>query len=124
MNADVSEKKDSLLMLAASPMIWAAHFAISYAIASIHCAKLPTASFAPARIAIAIVTCVSLAGIAFIGLRGFARHRLGGAPPPHDADTPASRHRFLGFATALLSGLSATAIVFETLAVVLVARCT
>jgi len=42
---------------------------------------------------------------------------------PHDADTPEDRHRFLGFATLLLSGLSAVAVIYTALVVVVFRSC-
>ena len=123
MTTHLSEKKESLWTLAASPTIWALHFVVAYGIASIYCAKLPSAPFAPARAAILILTALALGAVVFVGWRGWKRHRHGDSELPHDADTPEDRHRFLGFATVLLSGLSAIAIVFESLAVFFVGSC-
>ena len=66
---------------------------------------------------------IGLVGIGIVGWRGFRRHRLGTASPPHDADTPADRHRFLGFATLLLSALSAVAVLYAALVAVFIGRC-
>jgi hypothetical protein len=126
MTDDLPESEESLFTLAAPPLVWAAHFLVSYATAAIYCAKLagPDGSLAPARIAIGVYTAVALAAVAFLGLRGYRRHRAGGgAPPPHDDDSPIGRHRFLGFATVLLAGLSALAIVYAALVAVFVRSC-
>lgn len=125
MASDLPEKHDSLWTLAASPLIWAAHLLISYSTVAIWCAKLagPDGPLGAARLAVAIYTVVGLAGIAIIGWRGFKRHRLGDSSVPHDADSPEDRHRFLGFATLLLSGLSAVAIVYAGLAAVFIGSC-
>lgn len=125
MSADTTERNQSLWVLVASPAIWAAHFLLSYATAAIWCAKVapPAGSLGPARVAIAAFTVVGLAGIGFFGWRGYLRHRLHGSPPPHDRDTPEDRHRFLGFATMLLSGLSAIAVIYAALVVVFVRSC-
>jgi hypothetical protein len=122
-NGDLTERKESLWALVAAPAIWAVHFLAAYAIGSVHCAKLPTASFATARAAIIVMTAIALVGVVVVGWGGWKRHRLGAAGEPHDQDTPLDRHRFLGFATALLAGLSAIAISFEALAVFLVGTC-
>jgi hypothetical protein len=123
--AQARELNRYLWVLAAAPAIWAAHLILSYATAAIWCAKLVTAdgSLSGARTAIAIYSGLALLGIGFIGWRGWKRHRLGGARPPHDADSAADRHRFLGFATVLLSGLSAVAVVYATLTIVFVRDC-
>ena len=100
-------------MLAASPAIWTAHFLLSYSTAAIWCGW-------------------SRDAMARCGLSGWQSQRircridrdrdhrlvwLSQAQTrerdcPHDADTPEDRHRFLGFATLLLSGLSAVATIY------------
>lgn len=121
----VAERRESLWFLTFSPAIWAAHFMLSYVTAAIWCAKQPTA-LAPlsgVRLAIAAYTVVALAGILVVGWIAYRAHRHGGEPPPHDADTPEDRHRFMGFATLLLSGLSAVAVGYAALVAVFVETC-
>lgn len=109
------EKKENLWLLIVSPGIWAAHFLLSYVTAAVWCAKFaPSAggTLQPVRWAIAFYTVVALAGIALNGFGGLRRHNFGTESLPHDFDTPGDRHRFLGFATVLLAGLSAVATLF------------
>jgi hypothetical protein len=123
---DLPESEESLFSLAAPPLVWAAHFLLSYGTAAIYCAKLAGegGSLAPARIAIAVYTAVALATVTVLGVRGYRRHRTReAAPPPHDDDSPIGRHRFLGFATLLLAGLSALAIGYGGLVVVFLRSC-
>lgn len=112
-------KKRDLWRLIVSPTIWAAHFLLCYISAAIWCAKFAARfdSLGPIRGLIAAYTVVALAGIALNGFGGLRRHRHGVATLPHDDDTPEDRHRFLGFSTALLAGLSAIAVVFAALAI-------
>lgn len=119
------ESHESLWMLTISPGIWAAHFLCSYLTAAIWCAKFaePGAPLGGVRIAIAAYTALALLGIGITGWIGYRRHRLEGSPPPHDDDTPEDRHRFMGFATLLLSILSAVATVFVALVAVFVGSC-
>jgi hypothetical protein len=121
----VPERSESLWRVAASPTLWAAHFLLSYATAAVWCAKVagPGGPLAPVRLAIAIYTVLALAGIGLIGWSGYRRHRLGAASLPHDDDTPEDRHRFLGFATLLLSALSAVAVVYAAVVAVFFERC-
>lgn len=121
----LAEKKESLWRLIVSPTIWAAHLMASYGTAAIFCAKVAgrEGSLAPVRWAIAIYTALALMGIAWNGWDGFRRHRFGAASLPHDDDTPADRHRFLGFATALLAALSAIATIYAALVIVFVRNC-
>lgn len=112
-------------MLVASPTIWAVHFLSSYYTAAVWCAKLagPDRSLGTAQLAIALYTAAALAGILMIGWRGWRRHRYADATLPHDFDSPADRHRFLGFATVLLSGLSAVAVLFAAVAAWFIGSC-
>lgn len=110
-----THKQETLWLLAFSPAIWAIHFSLSYATASVWCAKISGRDnpIDGALLAIAIYTALALAGIFIVGWLGYRRHRTGNGELPHDDDTPEDRTRFLGFATLLLSGLSAVATVFS-----------
>jgi hypothetical protein len=121
----VSEDRESLWMLTASPAIWSAHFGLCYVTAAVWCAKVPDvlAPLGGVRTAIIVFTIVALAGITLTGWIGYRAHRLGGAEAPHDDDTPEDRHRFMGFATLLLSGLSAVAVIYAALVAVFVETC-
>ena len=108
-------RSDSLWFLTLSPLFWVAHFLASYITAAIYCAKSEQASVSldTVRLCISIYTGVALAGIVIVGITGLRRHlRQQGHRVPHDEDTPLNRHRFLGFATLLLSGMSFVATVY------------
>jgi hypothetical protein len=131
-----------LWLLTIAPTIWAVHLLLCYITAAIWCAKFatPGASLDAIRAAIFWYTAVSLAGIAGVGWEGFRRHnyastalragpstalRAGGTEATtHDLDTPEDRHRFLGFATLLLAGLSAVAVLYAALAATFFDTCT
>lgn len=120
------ESAESIWLIVVSPMIWSAHFLACYLTAAIWCAKFgdSNASFQAVRIAIAVYTAVALLGIGLVARLGHARHRsraIGGRS--HFADTAEDRHSFLGFATLLLSVLSAVATIFVALAAVFVGSC-
>ncbi len=125
MNASPSEKNESLWWLPAGPAVWFAHFMLSYVTAATWCAKVMerSAAVSPVRIAVAIYTVLALAAIIAIGWRAYRHHRYGNTGLPHDRDTPADRHRFLGFATLLLCGLSFIATVYVALAAVFIGSC-
>lgn len=122
---EARESNQTLWLLAASPLLWVLHFAASYSTVAIWCGKVaePDGSLGGARTAVAVYTAIALAGIAFVGWIGFQRQRFGAATIPHDFDSPEDRHRFLGFATVLLSVLSAVATIFVSLAAVFMERC-
>lgn len=119
------EDAESLWRLIVAPTVWAAHFLACYVTAAVWCAKFAPrfGSLEPARWLIAGYTVVALLLIAVNGWGGVRRHRLGRETLPHDADTPEDRHRFLGFATALLAGLSAIAVIFAAVVVLYFEDC-
>jgi len=119
------EKRESLWILAVSPTLWAVHLLACYGTAAIWCEKAVGREGAldGVRWAVAVYTAAALAGILVTGWKGYRRHRHGTATVPHDFDSPADRHRFLGFATLLLSGLSAVAVLYGALAVVFIGSC-
>jgi hypothetical protein len=116
----------NLWLLTIGPTIWAAHLFLSYTTAAVWCARFVPAGGPLEGVQTVILwyTSIALIGIAMIGWEGFRRHRhpstvLGAAgteATTHDLDTRADRHRFVGFATLLLSGLSAVAVVYAALA--------
>lgn len=119
------ERHESLWRLALSPSIWALHFLLSYITAAIWCAKYAPSdgSLQPVRWLIAGYTVAALIGIALNGLSGLRRHQRGTESVPHDYDTAGDRHGFLGYATVLLSALSAVAVLFAALVVVFFKDC-
>jgi hypothetical protein len=121
----LSEKNESLLFMVAAPTTWAAHFLLCYGTAAIWCAKVagPGGSLATARTAIFFYSLAALVIVALLGWIGHRRHSFGNAELPHDDDTPEDRHRFLGFATLLLSALSGVAIIYEALIIIFIDRC-
>jgi hypothetical protein len=125
MMAQTAEKHQSLWLLTAGPLVWAVHFTLCYATASIWCAKVvgPGGSLTTVRVAVAVYTVLALGVIGIVGWIGYRRHSFGHAELPHDADTPEDRHRFLGFATLLLSALSAVAVLYAALVAVFFGTC-
>jgi hypothetical protein len=125
--------RGSLWLLTVAPTIWAAHLLLCYVTAAVWCAKFapPAGSLDGVRTAIAWYTAGALVGIAIVGWEGFRRHSYpsstlgagGTEATTHDLDTPDDRHRFLGFATLLLSGLSAVAVLYAALAATFFETC-
>jgi uncharacterized iron-regulated membrane protein len=122
---DLPERSVLLVVLILAPTIWFAHFLVTYAAVAVWCAR-----FAPAdgglgvmpRV-VAVLTAIAITGIVLTGWGGWTRHRHGGETAPHDMDTPGDRHRFLGFATLLLSGLSAIATLYVGVSTFFFSRC-
>jgi hypothetical protein len=129
MNADshglFAESNQSLWMLALPPAVWSLHFLVAYITGAIWCAKLhdPQGSLWTVRVAIAAYTVAAFGVIAVVGYWGYRRHSVGSGEVPHDADTPADRHSFLGFATLLLSGLSAIGVIYSALPAAFIRSC-
>lgn len=120
-----AEKHQSLWLLTAGPVIWAAHFMLCYLTASIWCAKMKglSSSFETVRVAMIVYTVVALAGIGIVGWEGYRRHSFGQSEPPHDEDTPEDRHRFLGLAAFLLAALSAVAVIYAAFVIFFFRSC-
>jgi len=117
------EEAQSLWLLVISPSLWAAYFLASYAAAAVWCGAPEAHEFGILRWAIAGVALPVLIGIGMTGRVGWRRHVYGKGELPHDDDTPEDRHRFLGYATLLLSLLSAVATVYVALAAALTRSC-
>ena len=119
-HAHVSQapEKDTLWLLTIAPAIWAAHLILCYVTAAVWCAKFaaPAGSLGGVRSAIGWYTAVALIGITMVGWKGYRGHSYGTETTTHDLDTREDRHRFLGFATLLLAGLSATGTIYVALA--------
>ena len=116
-------REDGLWPLIVAPGIWAAHLLVSYVTAAVWCAKFAGADGALNGIpaAIAWYTAASLVGILLVGWHGLRRREHsstspGTGPSTDDRDSPEDRRRFLGFATLLLSGLSAVAVLYVAFA--------
>lgn len=119
---ELRENRQSLWLLVISPTIWAVHFLLCYLTAAIWIEKIGgrDSQLTTVRIAIAVYTVIALAGIGWTFWVGYRKHRYGTATVPHDFDTAEDRHRFLGFATVLLSGLSAVATFFSAIVALMV----
>jgi hypothetical protein len=117
------EDRQSLWLLTASPAIWMAHFVISYGVAAIWCGKLGAVELGPLRAGIIGSAVIALIAIGIIGLSGWRKHKHGSGDPPHDQDTPEDRHRFLGFATVLLSSMSAIATIYVAMSTLFIPGC-
>jgi hypothetical protein len=119
------ESNQSLWLLIASPTMWALHFLACYLTAAIWCAKFagPDRALGMVRGVIAVYTVLALIGIGLTGFIGYRRHRFQHRSTTHDQDTAEDRHRMLGYATLLLSGLSAIATLFVALAAYFIEKC-
>ena len=118
-------RRDSLWQLVVGPTTWALHFLLAYVTAAIACAKAPGpwSTLDGTRVALWAYTAIALAVIAGYGWRNLQRHRQGGARRPHDGDTAGDRHRFLGFASLLLCGLSFVAVLYSALVIAVFGTC-
>jgi hypothetical protein len=123
--SETHESNQSLWLLTIAPSLWAVHFLASYLTAAIWCAKVVDrgGSLETVRILIGVYTLVALFGIGWTGWLAYQRQSLGEAVTPHHGDTPEDRHRFLGFATLLLSGLSFVATIYVAMAAVFMETC-
>ena len=120
---ELAEERQSLWLLTIAPSIWAAHFLASYMAAAIWCGLDRGADITMLRFIVAGLGVVALAGIGVVAMIGWRKHGRGDVEGGHDRDSPEDRHRFLGFATLLLSGLSAIATVYTALVTIFIRSC-
>lgn len=121
-----AEAEESLWWLTAPPAVWLAHLLACYLTAANFCAKASEhASLEGVRIAIGAYTAVALAALAWLAGRGISRHRhpRGESFAPHDFDSRAARHRFLGFTLLLLAGAGILGVVFVALPALFMETC-
>lgn len=119
------ERRASLWKLVAGPVTWALHFLAGYVTAAIWCAKAPwPADTGKLHALLWGYTVVALAVIALFGWGALRQHLWGDAALPHDDASAGDRHRFLGFATFLLCGLSFVAVLYSAMAIAIVGGCT
>lgn len=113
------EKSSYLLLMTAAPVVWMLHFLLSYATVSVWCARFSSVGGTLGSIHwwVGAYTVAAIAAIALTAWGAHQRHTFEAGEPPHDADTPEDRHRFLGFATMLLAGLAAVATIYSAIAV-------
>jgi hypothetical protein len=121
----VAEPRQRLWIVPGPLVVWATHFMLCYITVALWCGRVAgrLGPLGTARIAIGAYTIAALAIVAAIAWLGYRAHRLGSGEPPHDADSPEDRHRFLGLASLLISGLSVVAIVYSAMTVVFIGSC-
>ena len=124
-HVQLHEDQASVWMLTTGPTVWAVHFLVCYISAAVWCAKAasPAASLDSVRLVLAGFTGAALLTIAWLGWGGLRKHRFGSATLPHDAPSADDRHRFLGFATTLLCGLSFVAVLYSAFVILLIRTC-
>ena len=119
---EVTEESQSLWLLVLAPSIWAAHFLASYAGAAVWCSDR-NGSVDGMRLWILGFGIVALLFIGWIARIGWRKYKLEGGQPPFDKDTAEDRHRFLGAATLLLSGMSAIATIYSCISMLFIRNC-
>ena len=119
-------EEGSLWIMVAAPTVWAAHFLLCYWVAAVWCAKVTEGPgpLGPVRLTVAGLT---VAALGLIGLLAWhAVRRYHGVLLIHEQlteDTERERTRFLGHATLLLASLSAVAVVFDAMPVLVFDTC-
>ena len=116
------ERRQPLWIIPGPLVIWAAHFMISYVTAALACGRVGGAPRPPSMI-IGAYTAAALVMIAIIAWKGYRAHHFGEEQPPHDADSAADRHRFIGYAASLIAALSAVAVIYSAMAAAVVSTC-
>lgn len=104
--------RNSLLSLVAAPIVWAAHFLLSYVIVSLACAAGLTESWVAGITAIqASIGALTLVAIALLVWSGIVNHDKW-RRAPRSASAGDDMSRFFALASVLLCGLSAVAVIW------------
>jgi uncharacterized membrane protein len=116
-----------LWRIALGPLIFVAHFVLTYAGASVVCAKL-IGEYGWAmlflQVSIGAITVLALAGIAWAGWRSWRQwDYFDDYDYVHDRPIEEDRHEFLGHAAFLLALVSAIAVTYVGLPAIYVAAC-
>lgn len=125
---DASRSRAGFRLLLTSPVVWVFHFLASYVTAAVWCARASAGTAGAAagtgavRVAIAAYTLVALAVIGLVGRRALS-HRRRERDDAAEGDTPAERERFIGSVAALLSGLSAVAVIYGAVVAAFIGNC-
>jgi hypothetical protein len=108
------------------PLIWAGHFLLVYVGAAILCQKAGrAASLLPVQWATACATVLALAALALL-TRTLWRVRarsLTDDDYEFEHNSPEERHRFLSHVALMLCALSAVAVIYTTIPVLLMESC-
>ncbi|SFP43226.1 hypothetical protein [Tranquillimonas alkanivorans] len=119
-------EEGSVWIMIAAPCIWALHFLLSYWAAAVWCAKLADRydPILPVRAGVAVLTLVALAVVAWLARYAVRRYQ-GRLLIQEDLTehSEAERTRFLGHATLLLCALSAAAIIFDSMPILVFDSC-
>lgn len=122
---EFAEEQSSLWLILLGPIVWGAHFLISYFSAAVVCAKFPEDGLGTWRIAAAVLTVTALSLIVAIGLKAWRQwDLLDDFDWSHHEATGEHRHEFLGHAAVLLCGASFIGVAYAGLPVIFIATCT
>lgn len=121
----VAESRQPIWIIPGPLVIWGVHFLLCYFTAALWCGKFagPLAPLGSARLAIGVYTAIALAAIGVIARIAYRARTFGDARPPFDDDSPQDRHRFVGYASLLIAGLSAIAVVYSALPAAFLETC-
>ena len=117
-------EEGSLWIMIAAPCVWAGHFLLSYWAAAVWCAKLSQEQILVVRLGVGGLTILALALVGWLARHAVRRYQ-GELLIRENLTEPteAERTRFLGHAALLLCSLSAVAIVFDTMPVLVFDSC-
>ena len=106
-------------------ILWAVHFLSSYAWVAVQCEKVGDASLPVSRWVVGGLTVTALAGVLMLTRHLWAVRARSLTDNDFDFEhnTPEERHRFLSHVSLMLCALSAVAILFAALPMVLVQSC-
>jgi hypothetical protein len=123
---EIAEEASSLWIITLAPLIWAGHFVLSYAAASLICVKFEGGVRAMQLLqwGVGVLTALALAGIVAVAWSAWRQWDfLEDYDYAHDLAREEDRHEFLGHAAFLLSIVSFVGVIYVTMPVYLSGSC-
>lgn len=121
-----AEERDSIWRLAFGPLIWVAHFVLTYGGTSVACFKLHHFDWSVVflRASIGAITVLALVGIGIVAWRSWRRwDYLDDYDYEHERAVEEDRHEFLGHAAFLLAVLSGIGVIYVALPAAFMSTC-
>lgn len=117
-------KQDHLVAMIAAPIVWAVHFLVSYILVSLACgfgwSRADRFGLGPAEWGVVVATAVALTLIGYVAAVNVAKYRRARAMSDR---ARASVSGFIALTAVLLCMLSAVAVVWAAMPVLLLPTC-
>lgn len=121
---EIDREAGSLWHILFGPLVWAAHFALSYAATAVLCAKTGATDLTLFRLVVVLGGVAALVMLAWLAWRGWRQWvEFQEDESSRLAESAAERHAFLGRAAFLLVIVSAVGVIYTALPILMLESC-